>query len=255
MFCEYLVDARYGWAQQCQDRFGTHPVQICHEWNTATHTSAFEGRPAVRPFTRAERTSTGRSRPRCRAVSGPASWRCCTVNGSATRPRHRSGPRCLMKASTWVRSRRSTGSCTPSTATCASAGRKPPTRAKVKPELVAHGPNEVWSWDITKLHGPAKWSYFYLYAVLDVFSRKSVGWMVATRESAVLAEQLLAATIKAENVPAKQLTIHADRGSSMASKPVALLLADLGVTKTHSRPRVSNDCEYELVATSRVWPL
>jgi len=110
--------------------------------------------------------------------------------------------------------------------------------AKVKPELVAHGPNQVWSWDITKLHGPAKWSYFYLYAILDVFSRKTVGWMVATRESAALAEQLLAATIKAEKVPAKQLTIHADRGSSMASKPVALLLADLGVTKTHSRPRV-----------------
>lgn len=116
--------------------------------------------------------------------------------------------------------------------------------AKVKPELVAHAPNQVWSWDITKLHGPAKWSYFYLYAVLDVFSRKTVGWMVATRESAVLAEQLLAATIKAQNVPAKQLTIHADRGSSMASKPVALLLADLGVTKSHSRPRVSNDNPY-----------
>jgi putative transposase len=116
--------------------------------------------------------------------------------------------------------------------------------AKVKPELVAHGPNQVWSWDITKLHGPAKWSYFYLYAILDVFSRKTVGWMVATRESAALAEQLLAATIKAEKVPAKQLTIHADRGSSMASKPVALLLADLGVTKTHSRPRVSNDNPY-----------
>ena len=116
--------------------------------------------------------------------------------------------------------------------------------AKVKPELVAHAPNQLWSWDITKLHGPAKWSYFYLYAVLDVFSRKTVGWMVATRESAVLAEQLLAATIKAEHVPARQLTIHADRGSSMASKPVALLLADLGVTKTHSRPRVSNDNPY-----------
>jgi putative transposase len=113
--------------------------------------------------------------------------------------------------------------------------------AQVKPELVAHGPNQVWSWDITKLHGPAKWTYFYLYAVLDVFSRKTVGWMVATRESATLAEQLLAATIAAEEVPARQLTIHADRGSSMASKPVALLLADLGVTKTHSRPRVSND--------------
>ena len=116
--------------------------------------------------------------------------------------------------------------------------------AKVKPELIATKPNEVWSWDITKLHGPAKWTYFYLYAVLDVFSRKTVGWMVAGRESATLAEHLLAATIAAENVPARQLTIHADRGSSMASKPVALLLADLGVTKTHSRPRVSNDNPY-----------
>ncbi len=116
--------------------------------------------------------------------------------------------------------------------------------AKVKPELVAHGPNQVWSWDITKLHGPAKWTYFYLYAVIDVYSRKTVGWMVASRESARLAEQLLAQTIRAERVPAGQLTIHADRGSSMASKPVALLLADLGVTKTHSRPRVSNDNPY-----------
>jgi putative transposase len=116
--------------------------------------------------------------------------------------------------------------------------------AKVKPELVAHAPNQVWSWDITKLHGPAKWTYFYLYAIIDVYSRKTVGWMVASRESASLAEQLLAATIRAERVPAQQLTIHADRGSSMASKPVALLLADLGVTKTHSRPRVSNDNPY-----------
>ncbi len=113
--------------------------------------------------------------------------------------------------------------------------------AKVKPELVAHAPNQVWSWDITKLHGPAKWTYFYLYAIINVYSRKTVGWMVATRESASLAEQLLAAMIRAERVPAGQLTIHADCGSSMASKPVALLLADLGVTKTHSRPRVSND--------------
>ena len=113
--------------------------------------------------------------------------------------------------------------------------------AHVKPELVAHGPNEVWSWDITKLHGPAKWTYFYLYAVLDVFSRKTVGWMVAHRESAALAEQLLTATISAERVPARQLTIHADRGTSMKSKPLALMLADLGITKTHSRPQVSND--------------
>jgi len=116
--------------------------------------------------------------------------------------------------------------------------------ARVKPELIATKPNEVWSWDITKLHGPAKWTYFYLYVIIDIYSRKTVGWMVATRESATLAEQLLAATIAAEKVPAGQLTIHADRGSSMASKPVALLLADLGVIKSHSRPRVSNDNPY-----------
>ncbi len=94
----------------------------------------------------------------------------------------------------------------------------------------------MWSWDITKLHGPAKWTDFYLYAIIDVYSRKTVGWMVASRESATLAEQLLAATIGTERVPAGQLTIHPDRGASMASKPVTLLLADLGVTKTTAYP-------------------
>lgn len=113
--------------------------------------------------------------------------------------------------------------------------------ARVKPELIATKPNQVWSWDITKLHGPAKWTYFYLYVVMDVYSRKAVGWMVATRETADLAEALLAETIAAEKVPAGQLTIHSDNGTSMASKTVALLLADLGVVKSHSRPRVSND--------------
>lgn len=116
--------------------------------------------------------------------------------------------------------------------------------AHVKPELVATKPNQVWSWDITKLHGPVKWTYYYLYVVLDVFSRKAVGWLLAPRESATLAERLLAETITRERVDHDQLTIHADRGSSMASKPVALLLADLGVTKSHSRPRVSNDNPY-----------
>jgi len=116
--------------------------------------------------------------------------------------------------------------------------------ARVKPELIATGPNTVWSWDITKLHGPAKWTYFYLYAVMDVYSRKAVGWMVATRESAALAESLLAETIAAEGVSAAQLTIHSDNGTSMASKTVALLLADLGVVKSHSRPHVSNDNPY-----------
>jgi len=113
--------------------------------------------------------------------------------------------------------------------------------ARVKPELVATKPNQVWSWDITKLHGPAKWTYFYLYVVMDVYSRKTVGWMIATRETADLAESLLAESIATEKVPAGQLTIHSDNGTSMASKTVALLLADLGVVKSHSRPHVSND--------------
>ncbi len=113
--------------------------------------------------------------------------------------------------------------------------------AKVKPELVAHGPNQCWSWDITKLVGPAKWTYYYLYSIIDIYSRYTVGWMVATRESKELAERLLGDTIAKQNIERDQLTIHADRGSSMASKPVAFLLADLGVTKSHSRPHCSND--------------
>jgi putative transposase len=116
--------------------------------------------------------------------------------------------------------------------------------ARVKPELVATRPNEVWSWDITKLLGPVKWTYYYLYVVLDIFSRYAVGWMVAPREAAHLAERLLAETIAKHGIARDQLTVHADRGSSMASKPVALLLADLGITKTHSRPHCSNDNPY-----------
>jgi putative transposase len=113
-----------------------------------------------------------------------------------------------------------------------------------KPELLATGPNQVWTWDITKLKGPTKWSYFHLYVILDIFSRKVVGWMVARGESAALARKLIAATIAKEGIVPGQLTIHADRGSSMTSKDVALLMADLGVTKTHSRPHVSNDNPY-----------
>jgi putative transposase len=109
------------------------------------------------------------------------------------------------------------------------------------PQLLATRPNELWSWDITKLLGPAKWTYFYLYVILDVFSRFVVGWMVATRESATLAQRLIEQTCRREAIEPGTLTLHADRGSSMTSKPVALLLADLGVTKTHSRPHVSND--------------
>jgi len=110
-----------------------------------------------------------------------------------------------------------------------------------KPELLATGPNQVWSWDITKLLGPVKWSYFYLYVILDIFSRYVVGWMVAPEESAALAKRLIGDTCRKQSIAPDQLTLHADRGSSMRSKPVAFLLADLGVTKSHSRPHVSDD--------------
>jgi putative transposase len=113
-----------------------------------------------------------------------------------------------------------------------------------RPELLATAPNQLWSWDITKLLGPAKWTYFYLYVILDVFSRYVVGWMVAPRESAELAKHLIEETIRKQEISAGQLTIHADRGRVMTSKPVAFLMADLGVTKTHSRPYVSDDNPY-----------
>jgi len=116
--------------------------------------------------------------------------------------------------------------------------------AYAKPELLATHPNEVWSWDITKLLGPTKWTYFSLYVILDIFSRYVVGWMVAHQEQAALAERLIADSLAKQEIVAGQLTIHADRGASMTSKPVAFLLADLGVTKTHSRPHVSNDNPY-----------
>jgi putative transposase len=113
-----------------------------------------------------------------------------------------------------------------------------------KPELLAVRPNEVWSWDISKLKGPAKWTCFHLYVILDIFSRYVVGWMVAQRESAELAEQLIADTLQKENIAPGTLTLHADRGTSMRSKPVAALLIDLEVAKTHSRPHVSDDNPY-----------
>lgn len=113
-----------------------------------------------------------------------------------------------------------------------------------KPELLATAPNQLWSWDITKLLGPAKWTYFYLYVILDVFSRYVTGWMVAPRESAELAKRLIEDSCAKQNIQPGQLTVHADRGSAMTSKPVAFLMADLGVTKTHSRPYVSDDNPY-----------
>jgi putative transposase len=112
------------------------------------------------------------------------------------------------------------------------------------PELLATGSNQVWSWDITKLKGSVKWTYYYLYVLLDIFSRYVVGWMVARQELASLARKLIEDTCEKQTIEPGQLLIHSDRGPSMTSKPVALLLADLGVTKSHSRPHVSNDNPY-----------
>ena len=113
-----------------------------------------------------------------------------------------------------------------------------------RPELLATRPNETWSWDITKLLGAEKWTYFYLYVILDVFSRYVVGWYLGYRETAELAEAFIAETAAKQEVVPDSLTLHADRGSAMTSKPVAFLLADLGITKSHSRPHVSNDNPY-----------
>jgi putative transposase len=110
-----------------------------------------------------------------------------------------------------------------------------------KPELLATASNQVWSWDITKLLGPQKWTYYYLYVILDIFSRYVVGWMLARRESSDLAGRLIRESIDKQNVSEEQLTLHSDRGPSMTSHGVAELLAALGVTKSHSRPHVSND--------------
>ena len=113
-----------------------------------------------------------------------------------------------------------------------------------KPELLASAPNQVWSWDITKLKGPAKWTYYYLYVILDIFSRYVVGWMIAEREASYLAKELIDQSCVKQDIDRQQLTLHADRGPSMRSKGVALLLSDLGVTKTHSRPHTPNDNPY-----------
>lgn len=110
-----------------------------------------------------------------------------------------------------------------------------------RPELVATAPNQVWSWDITKIRGPDRREWYHLYVILDVFSRKVVGWMLAGHESGSLAEQFIAETLSKEGIVAGTLTLHSDRGTSMRSKSVAELLADIGVTKSHSRPRTSND--------------
>ncbi len=113
-----------------------------------------------------------------------------------------------------------------------------------RPELLAEHPNELWSWDITKLKGPAKWTAFYLYVILDVFSRYVVGWTVQYRETGQLATALIAQSVEQQQITREQLTVHADRGIPMRSKPVAFLMADLGVTKSHSRPYTSTDNPY-----------
>jgi putative transposase len=116
--------------------------------------------------------------------------------------------------------------------------------AYARPELVATAPNQVWSWDITKIRGPDRRVWYHLYVTLDVFSRKVVGWMLAGHESGSLAEQFIADTLDKERIVAGALTLHSDRGTSMRSKTVAELLADMGVVKSHSRPRTSNDNAY-----------
>jgi putative transposase len=113
-----------------------------------------------------------------------------------------------------------------------------------RPELLAERPNELYSWDITKLLGPVKWTYYYLYVILDVYSRYVVGWTVQQREDSHVAKDLIAQVIAQQQITPGTLTVHADRGSSMTSKPVAFLLADLGVTRSHNRPYTSTDNPY-----------
>lgn len=113
-----------------------------------------------------------------------------------------------------------------------------------KPELLAQRPNEVWTWDITKLRGPVKWTYFYLYVLMDIFSRFVVGWMVARQESAELAKELISQSCQNQKVDPDCLTIHSDRGGPMTAKSLALLLSDLGVTQSHARPHVPDDNPY-----------
>jgi putative transposase len=119
--------------------------------------------------------------------------------------------------------------------------RQRPASTASRPELLASGPNQVWSWDITKLKGPRKWSYFYLYVIIDIFSRAVVGWCIAEAQNALLAEALISQTLLREGIAPGTLTLHADRGSAMTSTTVAQLLIELGVEKSHSRPHTSDD--------------
>ena len=169
------------------------------------------------------RTLSGSSRGRWPPPSGRRSWTCCTATGSLTWPRGEVWA-ILLDEGTYL------GSVSTYYRVLREAGREPraaraghPPRRRQARAGIADGPNQVYSWDITKLHGPAKWTYYHLYVILDIFSRYAVGWMVATCESAALAEKLIAATCAKQGISRGQLSIHADRGSSMTSKPVALL--------------------------------
>ena len=191
----------------------------------AGHTSAAPGAVAARAG----------ARPSARRCST-----CCTARGSSTSRPPRSMPRCS-------RSRRTSAprarciACSPRPHEVRERRAQARHPAYAAPELVATGPKQVWSWDITKLKGPVPYLYYSLYVILDLFSRYVVGWMVARHENAHLAERLLAATCAKQGITPHQLTIHADRGAPMRSTLVALLFSDLGITASHSRPRVSND--------------
>ncbi|MFF3159900.1 transposase [Streptomyces sp. NPDC057910] len=168
---------------------------------------------------------------------------CCGRSSSSTWRRPRSTQCCWTAGSTCARSRRCTGSCA-GTARSASGAGRPPTPPRKKPELTAQSPNRVWSRDITKLKGPVKGSYNCLYTIIDIYSRYTTGWMIATAENKELAEQFLSSTILKYEVERGRLTVHSDRGSPMVAENVAQMMSNLGVTKSHSRPKTSNDNPY-----------
>ena len=174
------------------------------------------------------------------APSASASWTCSPPRASSTAPRARSSPHCSTKAGTCARNAPCTASWPPNSRSengaISSAIRTTP-----KPELLATAPNQVWSWDITRLLGPKPWTYFYLYVLLDIFSRYVVGWMVAERENAALAARLIEQSCLKQAIQPQVLTLHSDRGSPMTAKCTAQLLADLGVTRSLGRPQVSDD--------------
>ena len=189
-----------------------------------------------------EASSSGRTepstRPSARRSSAP-----CTVSGSSTRRPPRCGPRFWTREPTSARFARCIGFWR-STARSGSAGTNGAIRTTPSRSCCPKRPTRFGRGILRELRGPVKWTYYYLYVILNIFSRYVVGWMLAHRESAALAQRLIAESCRKQDIEPDQLTLHADRGSSMRSKPVGLLLADLGVTKTHSRPYVSNDNPY-----------